>query len=177
MPGTRRKEQHSLLTFLARFSREPNQYCTLTRTGKASIKRQLAIVASHSTEGLRASRRGKTVLWCTKLGPTRRLGDTGNYPVRKLKPGFRRPRWTEELSRRPLTHGQILAAMFGAEPFEEPRVSNQCRLIRPVTKWAERILEDIRSIKETVDGADDLIEELDERWMGLFRDTPEVRHG
>ena len=45
---------------------------------------------------------------------------------------------------------------------KEPRVSNHGRLVRLVTEWAERILENVRSTKETVDGADDLIAEMDE---------------
>ena len=58
--------------------------------------------------------------------------------------------------------------MLADVPFEKPRVSNHGRLVRPATKWVDRILGDTRSIKETVDGADDLLEELDERWMRLF---------
>ena len=95
-------------------------------------------------------------------------------PGAKTEARVRRLHWTQELSRRPTTQCQILAAMFGDVPFEEPRVSNQGRIIRPTTGWAERILEDIRSIKETVDGADDLIQELHGRWMRLVCDTLEA---
>ena len=95
-------------------------------------------------------------------------------PAQKTEARVRRLRWTQELSRRPTTHCQILVAMFGDVPFEETRLSNLGRIIRHIAEWAERILEDIRSIKETVYGADDLIKELDGRWMSLFCDSQEA---
>ena len=58
-------------------------------------------------------------------------------PCAKTEARVRRLRWMQELSRRPTTHCQIIAAMFGDVPFEEPRVSNQGRILRPITGWAE----------------------------------------
>ena len=51
--------------------------------------------------------------------------------------------------------------------------TNQVRILRLITGWAERILDVLQSIEETVDGADDL-KELDGRWMILFCDKLEA---
>ena len=169
-PGTQQREQHSSLTWLARFSREPKQYFSLTMTGKPSTKRSPAMVAAHSTEGLRASRREKTGVVVFKAWTNERIRRYWKLPCAKTEARVRKLRWTNELSRRPTTHCHILAAIFCDVPFRDQTRAGS----HDITGWAERILEDLRSIKETVYGAVDLIRELDGRWMRLLCDTPEA---
>ena len=60
-------------------------------------------------------------------------------PTAHTEARVRRLRWAQELSRRPQTHCQVLAAMFGNSPFGETRASPEGRIIRPVGPWAMRI--------------------------------------
>ena len=75
---------------------------TLTRTGNASIKRWLAIVASHSTEEHRANRQGKMVLWCIyRAWTNEKIRRHWKLPCAKIEARVRRLRWTHYPSRRP----------------------------------------------------------------------------
>ena len=95
-------------------------------------------------------------------------------PTAQTEAIVRRLKWAQELSVRPLVNCQALAAMLGDVPFEGTRASPAGRIIRPIGPWAQRLIDDIKSMADTIDGAEDFLREVDSRWLLLFCDSPEA---
>ena len=72
--------------------------------------------------------------------------------------------WAYALSERQQSHCQVFEAMFGDIPYEDPRVSNDGRLMAD-PPWATRIIDDLRSMAHLVDCARDVFTDVDEEWM------------
>ena len=103
-------------------------------------------------------------------------------PTAHTEARVRRLRWAQELSQRPQTHCQVLAACSETSPLRGywclPRGAN-----RTTCRTMGQAIEDIESMADTVAGAEDFLQELDKRWLLLFCDThmadrvPTIRHG
>ena len=95
-------------------------------------------------------------------------------PTAQTEARVRRLKWAQELSVRPQIHCQVLAAMFGGVPRVGTRASPEGRIIRPIGPWAQQLVDDIESMADTIDGAEDFLFDVDSRWLRLFCDTPEA---
>ena len=78
------------------------------------------------------------------------------------------------LSERPQVHCKVLAALFGDVPFENTGASNEEGIIGPIGPWARRLIEDLSSLAHTVDRGEEVLEDLDSKWLRLFCNTEEA---
>ena len=70
-------------------------------------------------------------------------------------------------------HCQVLAALFGDTLHGPTRASDDGRIIGPIGAWA-RVVEDLCSLREGVDGGGEFCDDVDGRWLRLFCRTLEA---
>ena len=95
-------------------------------------------------------------------------------PCTRTEGRVRRLKWLQEVSERPQVHCQVLAALFGDTLHGPTGASNEGRIVGPIGPWACRVVEDLCSLREGVDGGEEFCEDVNGRWLRLFCSTPEA---